>query len=88
MLVKNRPQSDNRRIPMPDRHVRVGHPSCLPALQLGLQGLQFGLQGLQFAKSELKSLQIVSQKLTMPNPAIGKTSKLDYQLGFNIFFHP
>ena len=28
---------------------RVGHPSCLPALQLGLQGLQFGLQGLQFA---------------------------------------
>ena len=37
---------------------RVGHPSCLPALQLGLQGLQFGLQGLQFAVRE--SLNITS----------------------------
>ena len=35
---------------------------------LGLQGLQFGLQDLQFAYNESKSLQIVSQKLTMPNP--------------------
>ena len=51
------------------KYIRVGHPSCLPVLQLGLQGLQFGLQRLQFAVREnlnITSLYFQSKHFRSP----------------------
>ena len=52
-------------------HHWVGHPSCLPALQLGLQGLQFCLQGLQFAVQEsLKNTSFYFQSKYFRSPRL------------------